>query len=205
MSELCDAVATLNVDRVQRLLEAGHNANAPQIEWSPDLILPSKFKPKKKKKNNDADANADVDAAAGVPVRQPARPLEIAVFRASDCTLTEEDHTKLSDIVRALLEAGGDPRSAQQLALERYGDDDAEPAWEAVKLVQEAAASDAEDPPAVPAATTTAADAAALVDAEGGQAQGGADRPQLYPDSFTVMSYNVLIPNSKDGWWIYKM
>ena len=171
MSELCDAVARLDVEQVKQLLALGHDPNGVRRLWWDD--------------ENDDEL-------------QPSRPLKMVVFRLSDCTHTEIENDALAQIARALLDAGADPHNALQLAEARYGDCSDSP-WEAMQMVVKAAA-------ATSAASKGSPAAAEASEGELTASTTGAKTiDSLYPDSFTVMSYNVLIPNSKDGWWIYKM
>jgi len=124
---------------------------------------------------------------------QPSRPLKMVVFRLSDALLEEDAFVKFAEIARLLLAAGADPAPARKLAELRYGDC-SDSQWEALRIIM-----DAPDRAAEPAATVSVE---GDVETTSDQAAAAAD---LYPDSFSIMSYNVLIPNSVDGWWIYKM
>ena len=116
---------------------------------------------------------------------QPNTPLKVCMFVLSNSSNTEEDLERIAEITKVLLAHGADPNPALALAKLRYGDheDTDDTKWEALKLVEEAVKANVEvQPPNAPLAIA-----------------------ELYPSTFSVLSYNVLIPNSKDGWWIFKM
>lgn len=90
-----------------------------------------------------ADPNA-VRGAGGEESYQPDRPLKMAMFRLSDCMLTEDHLSSLAQITRMLLVHGADPCPAMEIAESRYGEfptgDAANDVYEAWKVVAQVAA-----------------------------------------------------------------
>jgi hypothetical protein len=71
-----------------------------------------------------ADPNYKLDPVHGESLErsiQPTTPLQLVIFRISDCMLDDHDLVQFAEIATVLIQYGADPGPAMQIAEARYG------------------------------------------------------------------------------------